>query len=345
MEDYRLASSTLSPYLRTASELGVDPAGLLADLNLSIDTIETPQSRLPLTCFMEVIDRLIQTSRNESIGLHSAKYVDVGSYDINGYISINCANLLEALTLTSEYYRVLSDHRVLHVTEGQKYVTCHWKLAERSDIAQRNFADSLLATYVRFGRLNLQMERGVEFVTFKHAAPRSARALQLYEETFKCPLLFDQEQYSVVFDRAFLRNTRIARADPALRDVLIGHATTRIRSIETTPPFSHEVKSLIRRMFHDSAPTREDVADRLHVGSRTLQRRLLMEGSSYKDVFNAVRLELAVQYLKDESLSLDDVAEKLGFSETRSLHRSFRQWTGNTPGEFRAKSAAATSNS
>jgi len=56
-----------------------------------------------------------------------------------------------------------------------------------------------------------------------------------------------------------------------------------------------------------------------------------------------VRRELALQYLKDQLLSLDEVAEKLGFSETRSLHRSFKQWTGGTPGDYRDQIAQSAS--
>jgi len=339
VNDYRLAASTLVPYLRAAADVGIDPARALSSVNLTMDAVEAPQARLAFQDCMNVLRCLIALSRNDSLGLYSAKYVDIGSFDINGYISVNCSTPLEAITLTADYYGILSDQRVLYDSEGSKHVTSQWRFTERMDVADRNFADSLLATYVRFGRMNLRLHEGVVLVTFRHSAPKDAETLRLYEEMFNCPLLFDQQQYSVVFDRAVLRNTRIPQADRSLRDVLIAHAAARIRDIRTTPPFTHQVKSLIRGMFQDGAPTRESVADRMHLGSRTLQRQLLTEGSSYKSVFNEVRRELALDYLKDRTLSLDDVAEKLGFSETRSLHRSFKQWTGDTPGDYREQLA------
>lgn len=69
---------------------------------------------------------------------------------------------------------------------------------------------------------------------------------------------------------------------------------------------------------------------------RTLQRKLNAENTQYKNVLNDVRLELAHYYLENTTLSLDQIAHELGYAEARSFYRSFKQWTGNTAGSYRA---------
>ena len=72
------------------------------------------------------------------------------------------------------------------------------------------------------------------------------------------------------------------------------------------------------------------------MSGRTLQRKLHEEGLAYKDVLNELRLELALHYLKNSQLSLDNIASKLGYAEPRSFYRSFKQWTGHTAGSYRS---------
>ena len=77
------------------------------------------------------------------------------------------------------------------------------------------------------------------------------------------------------------------------------------------------------------------------MSSRTLQRKLGAEGTQYQTVLNEVRLELAMYYLENTSLSLDQIAHELGYVESRSFYRSFKQWTGRTAGSYRTEKAEA----
>jgi AraC-like DNA-binding protein len=84
------------------------------------------------------------------------------------------------------------------------------------------------------------------------------------------------------------------------------------------------------------APLTPDAAARLlAVSRRSLSRRLAEEGTSFKTILDEVRAEFAQALLVDRSLTIADVAFFLQYSEPAAFHRSFRRWTGQTPGEFR----------
>ncbi|MEK9767235.1 MAG: helix-turn-helix domain-containing protein, partial [Thalassolituus sp.] len=78
------------------------------------------------------------------------------------------------------------------------------------------------------------------------------------------------------------------------------------------------------------------VADLLAVTPRTLQRRLTDEETSFRELLNALRLKLAKKYLKQAEYSLEDITFLLGFKDVGVFYRSFKSWTDQTPGEYRA---------
>jgi AraC-like DNA-binding protein len=78
------------------------------------------------------------------------------------------------------------------------------------------------------------------------------------------------------------------------------------------------------------------VATKLHMSVRSLQRRLSDEGSTFDDVLEDTRRDLALRYLSDSKIAIAEVAYLLGYSEPSAFHRAFKRWTGKTPAQARA---------
>jgi AraC-like DNA-binding protein len=84
----------------------------------------------------------------------------------------------------------------------------------------------------------------------------------------------------------------------------------------------------------------ENVARRLGMSSRSLQRRLADEGTRYNDVLAEVRAEFAKRYLARKAISASEVAYLIGFTEPQSFFKAFKRWTGMTPREFQQAALA-----
>ena len=95
-----------------------------------------------------------------------------------------------------------------------------------------------------------------------------------------------------------------------------------------------ELSLSLARRHH--LPTLERVAASLGMSERVLRRRLTARGTSFRALADEVISPLARRYLHDSTLSLDDVAERLGYSEPASFVRAFRRWTGTTPDAYRS---------
>jgi AraC-like DNA-binding protein len=100
------------------------------------------------------------------------------------------------------------------------------------------------------------------------------------------------------------------------------------------------VVALLGEQLAHGEPDRAQLASTLHLSERTLQRRLADEGCSYKQLLNDTRQQLAERYLSSGDLPAAEIALLLGYSEPSVFFRAFRQWTGLTPGEYRARNKA-----
>ena len=99
--------------------------------------------------------------------------------------------------------------------------------------------------------------------------------------------------------------------------------------------YSSQVRRVIGRDFSSTTPSLDEVAEQLFTTTQTLHRRLKQEGTSFKEIKENLRRDLAIHYLNTSDLSIQEISENLGFAETSNFHRAFKKWTGSTPRGYR----------
>jgi AraC-like DNA-binding protein len=122
-------------------------------------------------------------------------------------------------------------------------------------------------------------------------------------------------------------NPELAQANDAI--ALRYLANTEIRSIAV------RVRELLTTKLADGEPSEEDVAQLLNTSVRTLQRKLVDSGTTYRNVLDDTRRELALSYLKVSLYSVTTITYMLGYTATSSFTRAFRRWTGQSPSAWR----------
>jgi AraC-like DNA-binding protein len=105
-------------------------------------------------------------------------------------------------------------------------------------------------------------------------------------------------------------------------------------------PLSGRVKRALAEALPGGSASVDDMARRLNVSKRSLQRKLSEEGTSFQELLNETRFEMSERYLRNSGLSLPEISCLLGFRETSSFFRAFQGWTGTTPGDYRATRAS-----
>jgi AraC-like DNA-binding protein len=102
------------------------------------------------------------------------------------------------------------------------------------------------------------------------------------------------------------------------------------------------VRKYFLHALQTGEPSVETVARQLGTTPRTLQRRLREEETSFQQVLDEVRREVALTHMRSRRATIDEVAFLLGFEKPNSFHRAFKRWTGVSPGEFRRQSTTTS---
>ncbi len=167
---------------------------------------------------------------------------------------------------------------------------------------------------------------------FPHPNP----APGLSYELFGCDTRFGQPALALRFPRE-AAEAPLHTAQPEVASLLEALARAQLleRERRHDAGVASRVAAVIREDLTADLRLRE-VARRLHVSERTLQRRLADEGASFRDVLDRVRWSVAAPLVAATSASLDEIAERVGYADTKALRRAFRRWTGAPPSHLRA---------
>jgi AraC-like DNA-binding protein len=154
-----------------------------------------------------------------------------------------------------------------------------------------------------------------------------------FSSALASPISWNGDHAAMIFEEAALRqpwqmrNPEIVRANQPMLDNLL-------RALK-----SGDVAATVRMRLLDALdtglPSEEDIANSLHMSARTLQRRLKAENTTYGEVVQQTRLQLAQQLLASTDISATEVGLACGFGDASAFTRAFRRWTGTTPSDYR----------
>jgi AraC-like DNA-binding protein len=195
--------------------------------------------------------------------------------------------------------------------------------------AQRVASEMLVLGIVRLIRSFCPQAR-VDDVSFAYPAPayhaEYARLLGLVPH-------FGQPQTQVVFDRALMSMTSLHK-DEDVHEALRAIAERRILRLTEQAPFTMRVRDLLVEQG-PMQPDMDRIARALGLSKRSLRRRLVSEGSSYKAIVKEALAIVAKRYLREKRLTIQETAYEMGFADSSTFHRAFKRWTGKTPGSYR----------
>ncbi|WP_439888913.1 AraC family transcriptional regulator [Pseudomonas sp. MBLB4123] len=329
----RTTSSSWALGIVQALEMGgVDCRTLFLELGLDYAALQDPDARFAQDGMTRLWQRAVELSGNPAIGLNMAKVVRPASFHVVGYALMSSRTLKEGLTRLVRYQRIIAEGADLSfrpTPRGYELV-----LAIHGDRLPpaRQSAEASLAYALAFCRWMTGKPLRPQQILFQGDPPAD---LQPFEQVFQAPLRFNAAHYALLFERADL-DTPLPTANEALaqlHDRFAGEYLARFSESRVT----HLARQVLCRQLPQGEPKREAVAQALHLSQRTLQRRLQEEGTSFQQLLDDTRRELAEQYLGQPNLTLLEIAYLLGFADPSNFFRAFRRWFARTPGEYRAR--------
>jgi AraC-like DNA-binding protein len=275
---------------------------------------------------------LVRLTGDPQVALRIADATPPGAFGVVEYVCRCAPTLGDALRHWVRYLNLLDDAVVVGLVEEGAHA-CLRVLAESEAPAPASH-ELCFALVCRHARQIAGAPFRPVAVEFGHRASGDVGA---YGRWFEAPVRFGAESTQLVLPRAAL-GTPLVTADPALLAVLTRHAEALRAEDPDGQPTTAEVRRVLRAALRGDAADVDLVAARLGLTSRSLQRRLKDEGTSFQAVRDEVRRDLATRYL-EERLSVAEISFLLGFSEPSAFFRAFKRWTGRTPLEWRPRPA------
>jgi AraC-like DNA-binding protein len=325
-----LSLRLVQPFTRSLLAARVDPLKLVAGIPIEPIRFLDPDGRIPHVVAMELLARAVQASGDDALGVHAAEEVLPGEFDALEFVARSSGTLRGALEALGRYIRLLHDTaRATLAVEGDREV---WSLDLPTPHSRAMF-EFAFAAIVRTGRSASGRERGPLAIELPFPPPPDTSE---QARLFGCPIHWQSSRAAMIFTPDHL-DAALAQTNPALAAALHRHAEKLLAELAPSRTFSTRVREHVIAVLQTAEPNADDTARQLKTSERTLRRRLQEEGTTFTDLVSDVRRELALSYLRDENLSLMEIAFLLGFSDASAFHRAFRRWTGVSPSEHRRK--------
>lgn len=325
--------------LRGAERHGVDVAALLERAAIPPRLLEVPLARVSPQQFARLTKEVWQELDDEFQGL-GPQPLKVGTFAMMCHAVVHSPDLRSALDLGSRFYGLFL---------GGPRFRAEEKRAGESDVHDDDdarlvfdltafddpdhyLAESAMAVAHRFAGWLIRRRISLTRAEFSYPAP--GHALE-YDLLYGAPCTFRAPRTALVFDRSVLDR-------PVLQDEAGLHAFLRrapgdvLARLDYGSTASAQVRRLLGQSLPDRMPDQQDVAARLAVSAQTLRRSLAAEGTTFQQIRDQLRRDVAIASLAQGAVSIEDISRQLGFSEPSAFHRAFKRWTGSAPRSYQS---------
>ena len=310
---------------------GADAAGIRALPGVEDLSDADPDRRVPEATMAAAWRLASESTRDPALGIHVAESLPRGAFDLVEYAVRASPSLGAGLERLACYGSLESDRFAARVQVNASGLLLLIRDTGATPLHPAR-AEFRLAIALRTARDCAGDNITPLEVSCAHPAPEDVTE---HRRFFRVPVRFGSGATAMMLSAADA-SRRMQDADEALVAVVSRRLD---RALAATAPPAGSLTSRVRHLVVENLGrallTPDELARALAVSRRTLSRRLADDGTSCRAIFDDVRREFACGLLLDPTLSVNDIAFFLHYSEPAAFYRSFRRWTHQTPAAFR----------
>jgi AraC-like DNA-binding protein len=292
---------------------------------------EQPDHLVPYPAFRRLVLEALAMSREPALGLFVGERLVATTHGMVGFAAVNSSSVKLALEIMERFSRLRTMvFAIAHETDGDDVRVTFSELLPLGDI-QRPLLEAVVLSIKNVLDTITVGACQVREVVFPFAAPDYAA---LARDIFGCPVRYGQD-WAGLSAAASVLELPIKLADRAAFQEAADVCQRELERLAANESLSARVRRLLlerQRGF----PTLNVTARMLHMTPRTLHRKLVAEGSSYREQLEAVRHTLALEHVKSGRFSMDEIAYRLGYTDLANFRRAFKRWESVPPSVYRA---------
>lgn len=329
--------TTTGAWTRVISEClkdaGVDPRAIFEQAGIDHDEATQPDSRIPDEKLRNLYPLAIQATGDDAFAMRLGAYVKAHSFHALGLSIIVSSTVEDALQRFKRHSAIISDSGYIEmIYAGDR---CRFEVVVEKDAHGKRLLPPIAIDTFMYGVVTLMREITEDaalnpiLVKSCSSPPSDPNA---FSNAFGCPVEFNQDREILVYQMEDLaRPVRYANESLAKLhdDITEGF----IKNM--SPEFEDELYRQILKELPNGELSAEKLASRLNMSLRKLQGKLQQQNTSYQQLLDKARKELASKYLSNTRYSITEVTFLLGFASNASFCRAFKRWFDVSPSEYR----------
>lgn len=335
MQRQFVPTSLIPGLIGLAAEIGVNLASVFKRAGLDADLLSDPDGVISTHQLDSLIVALKEDLNDPAFALHLGEAIRVDQLQIVGSLIATSDNAEHALRQFLRFKDLIHPYGELILTdEGENFSMVYHADSEQAAASQFYYAELYFAGVVSIGRMLTGEDNViVHSVSFTHPEPEYTEE---FERIFEVKPTFSAEQNRIVADAKVLK-IPLSGSFPNYHKTLEEKALRNLSSLPNEDSVTCKVIQYLESRMGYAVASVEAAAETLNMTSRTLQRRLRAENTTYAVLRDEVRYRYARKYLKQPDMDMESIAAALGFSEAANFYPAFKRWSGLSPGEYRRK--------
>jgi AraC-like DNA-binding protein len=322
---FRLSGS----YFQKLEDQGVRAAEVLRRAGLPQKYVDQPRILLSTAEWFAFWRAIGEATTNPAIGMLLGTETRTERFSPMGLAALSTENFGAAIDQMARYKQLTCPEAILQEKDDEEWsIQFRWLLAE--EVEPPILIDCCFAWVLSTARVGT----GERLSPLRVELVQPRQHVKTMQRHFGCPVVFGGHRNALVF-RAADAQRRFVTRNAELLALLAPQFEEELKRETADENFAERVRLAIQQKLTGRRPTIDDIADALHISSRTLQRQLQDAGLNFQRVLEGARRQLAHHYLNNSGLELNEAAYLLGYEDGNSFVRAFRTWEGVPPARWR----------
>jgi len=315
-----------------ALEARLEVGPLLKSSNLTPHQIKNSHLRIPCNNQIKFLNVIADKLPDPFLGIHLAENIELREMGLVFYVIASSETLGDALMRLARYSGLTNEGVRITCHEG-KDIRVKFEYVGVSRLSDRHQIECFVVILLRLCRLLTGLSVSPTRVRLAH---RRTELPAEIKKLFGCKVAFGSDVDEVIYPRT-ANSIATVNSDSYLNSLLVRYCEEALsnRRVQSGAWRLKVENAIIPLLPHGQAKIGE-IAKTLGVSTRTLARLLASEGCTFSEILDAMRLDLAKSYLREQNMQTSEVAWLLGFGEASAFSHACKRWTGKTPKQLQS---------
>jgi AraC-like DNA-binding protein len=308
---------------------------ILRNVNLTAEQVHSPKSRISLAELMTACKNAIRLAGDPHLPYRIGTSIHISAYGMYGFAILCCPDFRKAMAFAELYHALAAPLATIEFTEEEGFAS--WIIEPNARAATDPQAYRFI-TEMQIG-IHISLMRDIMGPAFTpdqiSLAYPEAHDFGLPAGQIGCRLSFASRTNQIIFRSAWL-DQAANLGNKTTYPTIVALCDDLLTDLKLRIGVAGEIRAVLLRDIANP-PALAAIAKLLKVSDRSLRRQLREQGISFRGLLDALRMQIALKYLRTTRLANEDIALALGFSDAANFRRALRRWTNKSPSEIRTR--------